>query len=345
MANGLDQTSDIQLFKHFSLDLSQCTCLKDLSLLLVEKAKKSCHLTHWGLYQLEQPPNQSLKISIDQSLTIPENENLSSLKIDTEKSTETLRNLINLKDEFDHGISHYTVGQENLYFFMLPDRDYTKLLFVFRMTSSKASTLDRLECLVNFSQIQALGWKQLKIAEERLNTDDLTGVFNHRFLEPALDNELKRASRFSSEFSVMFIDLDNFKSVNDLYGHLSGSSVLVQVANIFKSLLREVDYVFRYGGDEFVIILLGADSDAAIAVAERIRVTINNTKLRMENGETSQLTVSIGIASYPRHGYDKRALIDVADKAMYQSKQTGKNKVHVYDELISHHVANPSKNI
>ena len=337
--------TDIKFFKNYSLSLNQCTCINDLMKTLVSNAKSGCQTTHWGIYDLIQDEDDRLKMENDKKLTPHQNESILSLNISEKQILETLKHLINLKDEFDRSMSFCNINQENFYFFILPELENQSKLVVFRLISTERSIIEKLECLINFAQIQSLSWKQLKIAEKRLNTDDLTGVFNHRFLEPAIEAELKRASRFNEEFSVLFIDLDNFKSVNDIYGHLSGSSVLVQVANVFKTLLREIDFVFRYGGDEFVIILLGAGTESASSVAERIRLTINNTALRVESGETIKLSVSIGIASYPRHGYDRKSLLDIADKAMYQSKKSGKNKVQIYDQLNHEQVEQNTKEI
>jgi diguanylate cyclase (GGDEF)-like protein len=168
--------------------------------------------------------------------------------------------------------------------------------------------------------------KRLESSEQRLMRDDLTGLYNTRYMDLAIDQELLRAQRFNLQFSILFIDLDNFKYVNDKYGHLCGSSLLKVVSQQLTKAVREIDSVIRYGGDEFVIILIGASPSKAMKVAERARKFINNAKIE-EFGQSISVTASIGIASHPIHGSTRDALLATADESMYRSKSLGKNCV------------------
>jgi diguanylate cyclase (GGDEF)-like protein len=168
--------------------------------------------------------------------------------------------------------------------------------------------------------------KRLENSEQRLMRDDLTGLYNTRYMDLAIDQELLRAQRFNLQFSILFIDLDNFKHVNDKYGHLCGSSLLKVVSQQLTKAVREIDSVIRYGGDEFVIILIGASPAKAMKVAERARRFINNAKIE-EFGQSISVTASIGIASHPIHGSTRDALLAAADESMYRSKSLGKNCV------------------
>ncbi len=188
------------------------------------------------------------------------------------------------------------------------------------------------EFLVAQVQTGSIWCNRLDKTQALLYRDDLTGLFNHRYLDVALSTEIRRGQRFQSVFSLLFIDLDNFKPINDSYGHLSGSGVLRQVADLLRDELREVDSVARYGGDEFVVLLLGASTSDSARVAERIRKVIAEHPFKAEAGEVVRITCSIGLAAYPQHGSDKETLIRKADESMYVSKRSGKNRVSIAEK-------------
>lgn len=152
-------------------------------------------------------------------------------------------------------------------------------------------------------------------------TDDLTGLYNHRYLQRALDQELRRSERYGLAFSLVFIDLDYFKNINDTHGHLAGSHTLREVAMLLRQSVREVDVVFRYGGDEFTALLVETDSRGAAVVAERIRRSIESHTFLAGTGAASRLTATVGYSTFPENGNDKKSIIDLADQAMYSGKK------------------------
>ncbi len=160
-------------------------------------------------------------------------------------------------------------------------------------------------------------------------TDDLTNVFNYRYLNNILDRELVRAQRLNSSMSVLFLDLDSFKEVNDQHGHLLGSKILVELAGLLKGAVRKVDAVARYGGDEYIVVLTDTNSKGAMIVAERIRQMVEDNIFTESEGYPIKLTISIGVASYPEHGVNKVELLHLADEAMYKGKYGRKNIVYV----------------
>lgn len=164
--------------------------------------------------------------------------------------------------------------------------------------------------------------------------DDLTGLFNYRFLDENLDREVTRSERFNESFSLMFIDLDDFKSVNDTHGHLVGSELLCRLGDVIRKAVREVDSVIRYGGDEFIVMLLGANTKDAKIVAERVRRGIENYTLRTESQKQVKVTASIGISTYPEHGTTKEQLLSSADSGMYKSKGSGKNCIRIQEGTL-----------
>lgn len=171
----------------------------------------------------------------------------------------------------------------------------------------------------------------LKQLREASSTDGLTGLYNHRAFLERLEQEFHRAQRYGSELSVLMIDLDGFKAVNDTYGHIAGDEVLKRAAQLLKENVRAADFVARYGGDEFSIILPETSKREAYAVAEKLRRAFEAEQFQV-GGETVRLSISVGIAGlYTRHRsyYD---LIEEADRAMYESKQSGKNRITTFSE-------------
>lgn len=159
-------------------------------------------------------------------------------------------------------------------------------------------------------------------ARDLMYTDDLSGLFNHRYLHLAIEKEISRSSRYGLKFSLVFLDLDYFKNINDTHGHLAGSKALTEVAQILMSSVREVDSLFRYGGDEFTALLVETDLSGAKVVAERMRVAVEKAVLLKEEGINAKVTTTIGFATYPDHSSDKFGLIDMADQAMFHGKKT-----------------------
>jgi diguanylate cyclase (GGDEF)-like protein len=156
--------------------------------------------------------------------------------------------------------------------------------------------------------------------------DPVTGVYNRRYFMNRFFDEFERANNFSLNMSFLMLDIDEFKKINDTYGHLVGDAVLKEVANLVKENIREIDFVSRVGGEEFAFILLETDKTNAIIVAERICSKIFETKIRVFD-ETLRLTVSIGVASFPQNTLYPDVLMEVGDKALYKAKLSGKNRV------------------
>jgi two-component system, cell cycle response regulator len=165
--------------------------------------------------------------------------------------------------------------------------------------------------------------------EDLAYLDDLTHLFNVRYLEIVLDREIQAAHQQAGQFTLLFLDLDYFKNINDTHGHLVGSRLLVEVGRVLQGCVRDQDVVARYGGDEYVVLLRGTDSGGALKVAERIRRTVEMHQFLSREGYALQITTCIGIASYPEHAADKQTLIDFADRAMYRGKKTTRNVVYM----------------
>lgn len=170
--------------------------------------------------------------------------------------------------------------------------------------------------------------KLYEINEMLAITDGLTELYNHRFFQEKLDEEIKRISRYKGNLSVAMFDIDNFKQINDKFGHLQGDMVLKSVAEILKKSFRETDYVARYGGEEFAIILPETDALGALVAVERVRKLIDEYKFPTIDGKKSlKVEISAGVSSYPEYANDKAELLKKVDNSLYKAKKLGKNRV------------------
>jgi diguanylate cyclase (GGDEF)-like protein len=165
--------------------------------------------------------------------------------------------------------------------------------------------------------------------EQLTITDDLTKLFNSRYLSLYISREIKRCKRHGIPLSVIFLDLDGFKNINDQYGHLAGSGTLAEVGLILAEAVRESDILARYGGDEFVVVLPETPASGALVIAERLRKAIEEHSFLSAQGLAARISASFGIASYPDHALTPEGLIQKADQAMYRVKERDKNGIEV----------------
>lgn len=187
-----------------------------------------------------------------------------------------------------------------------------------------------LKLLVNISHSIAMIFEQAFLyrkIEEVTVTDDLTGLYNIRFLNQSIEMEIERSLRYGSLFSLIFLDIDNLKKVNERFGHLAGSKVLIETAMLLQDNLRKVDVIIRYGGDEFVIILPQTATEGGFLVAERLRKIIEKHQFLKNEKTPINMTASFGVASFPHNADSKEALLKLADKAMFRGKFSTKNVV------------------
>lgn len=184
-----------------------------------------------------------------------------------------------------------------------------------------------LEALADYAAIAIENARHVQRIHELTITDDCTTLYNARHLNFMLDTEIYRSHRYSYEFSIIFIDLDHFKAVNDTHGHLMGSKLLGEIGNVVKNNCRLIDFAFRYGGDEFVLLLPQTSKENACRVARRLHSLIKNTVWLKDEGLSVRLTASVGVASFPVDSADKAGLLHLADEAMYLVKNTTRDRV------------------
>jgi diguanylate cyclase (GGDEF)-like protein len=188
-------------------------------------------------------------------------------------------------------------------------------------------SLALLEALSDFAAIAIENARHVKRIHELTITDDCTNLYNARHLHFILETEIYRSQRYGYEFSLIFIDLDFFKRVNDTHGHLMGSKLLSEVGQLLKTNCRLIDFAFRYGGDEFVILLPQTSKESACTVARRLHKIVRDTTWLTTDGLNVRITPSIGVASYPADSRTKLQLLQLADDAMYAVKNSTRDGV------------------
>ena len=203
-----------------------------------------------------------------------------------------------------------------------------------------------METVQFIAQHAALAWSNATLYASAKNLafeDTLTGLYNARYLQLAIEREIAFSKESGDPFAVLFLDLDYFKRVNDLYGHPMGSQLLVEVARVIRRCVRDHDIVVRYGGDEFTIVLKGTDLAAAEQIAERMRTVFAGHAFLRREGLDSAITLCIGVSAYPVHARSAEELIFLADRAMYKGKNSTRNQVNIADprDLIGEKITLP----
>jgi diguanylate cyclase (GGDEF)-like protein len=175
--------------------------------------------------------------------------------------------------------------------------------------------------IMKHQQVERIEWQRCR--------DALTGLFNRRHLEEVMLQYLWQSERYDWPLSLIFIDIDNFKAFNDTHGHNAGDYVLKSVSHILQEKVRKSDLVVRYGGEEIIVLLPNCFMDQAAIIAEKLRLEVNLLHLNFASQQLNPVTISLGVASFPLQANDAPSLIKAADKALYEAKQGGRNRVVV----------------
>jgi diguanylate cyclase (GGDEF)-like protein len=215
-----------------------------------------------------------------------------------------------------------------------PVQGVIELANCFGRQSFSSEDIPTLKALAEYAAIALENARYVQRMHELTIMDDCTALFNARHLNFVLDAEIYRSNRYGYQFSVIFFDLDHFKQVNDHFGHLVGSRLLWRIGDILKSNLRLIDYAFRYGGDEFVVILPQTSKENALTVVRRLRDLLNAKVFFHAENLNIKVTASFGIATFPADGHTHREILRLADEAMYLVKKTTRNNIALAGEGV-----------
>jgi diguanylate cyclase (GGDEF)-like protein len=188
-----------------------------------------------------------------------------------------------------------------------------------------------LTAIADFAAIALVNARNFDRINELVVTDDLTGLYNSRHFGQLIESEFLRAQRYQSELSLVFLDLDRLKSINDIHGHLVGSRMLSELGRLIGRNIRDCDRAARYGGDEFVIILPQTGKQQAVSMAEKMLELMRSTHFISDDNQEIRLTASFGVATYPQDGNSRTELLRSADIAMYKAKDSGRNCVKGFE--------------
>jgi len=215
----------------------------------------------------------------------------------------------------------------------VPLRSKHRVLGVIQLVNANVGLSENemffLQALSDYAAIAIENARSVEKIQELTITDDCTGLFNARHLYKTLETEVYRSARFGYQFSVIFIDLDHFKQVNDTHGHLVGSRLLAEIGYLIKAQLRLIDFAFRYGGDEFVVLLPQTSKDQAVVVARRLQESLRTGTFCTEQGLNLPVRASMGLATFPHDAQTPHDIIRQADEMMYVVKNTTRDNIGV----------------
>jgi diguanylate cyclase (GGDEF)-like protein len=238
--------------------------------------------------------------------------------------------------KLDAELQHFVDKHGLLSLLAIPIRSKDRILgaFISMSTAPKMLVEQDVESATELADFTAMVIENARLVAElqsSATTDPLTGVYNTRFFHEVLNREAARSKRYRTTLSLLMIDVDSFKAINDTYGHLVGDKLLVQIGHVLKACVRTTDLVFRCGGDEFGVVLPGTSAEGARHVAEKILELVKSGDILQSLGYSGTTSVSIGIAEY-KHGSASENLVAAADHALYESKRSGKNTVRIFEK-------------
>ena len=302
---------------------------------IVDVLKNKYNLKYFSFYEVNTHTNKrKLVYSQGESICKSEVDNTSDLCRAQRTQTDVISTEFdNLCQACQAGTKKYicvpfTINDDNALILSITTQDASEINSINAQIPSIRNYLDAAKPVIESRILMS----QLRDTSLR---DGMTGLFNRRFLEEFIDKVMKQASREGETYSVMMIDVDFFKMVNDTYGHDVGDKVIVAIGTLLQESVRESDLAIRYGGEEFVILLHNADEEGTLKVARKIHEGFAKLVFDVGNNETMSKTLSIGIAKFPTDGDSIWKVIKFADTALYVAKTTGRNKIVTYTPEMS----------
>ncbi|WP_297890288.1 diguanylate cyclase [Sulfurihydrogenibium sp.] len=318
----------IQVLHNFILNLNRATSVNEAYHLLAKVLIENIKIDKLLIYKINPSLNKVSDI-LTFGFDIEHEEYCINGDINECKVILT-GNTILKNSEFDYVCQRMNISHKS--FLCSKILSSGKVIGILNMVSNERNfftpdKVDTIEDLVNAFSPFVSNLNLIEINKELALKDSLTNLYNRRFITEFFMKELEKAKRFNYDVGLLIIDVDNFKKLNDTYGHQTGDIVLKKISNVFSNTVRDMDVVGRWGGEEFIVILPKSDKENTFKVAERIIKNISSEIISIEGGKLLYTTVSIGMAVFPEDGENLDDLIKVADSKLYEAKKSGKNKV------------------
>ena len=329
----IGELSDIYKFKKtIELDSSK----EIVYTRLMDILKNKYRLTSFTFYEVDTKIGTRKLINIEDSVTICNenvNENAFLCRAQRTKTDVISTEFVNLCQHCDaNGMFYiclpFTINEDNSVIISITAQKESEINQINTKIPSIKNYLEAAKPVIESRILMA------KLLDTSLR-DGMTGLYNRRFLEEFIDQVMNQAQRTNQTYTVLMLDVDFFKLVNDTYGHDVGDMVIIEIAKVLKESIRSADLAIRYGGEEFVVLLHNATDEGALTVAKKIHSSFANIIFNVAPGETMQKTMSIGIAKFPTDGDTIWKCIKFADTALYVAKTTGRNKIVEYDPKMS----------
>jgi len=320
--------------------LTSSLSLDEVLNLIMEKIKLLLNARSWSLLLLDESTDELVfEIAVSEV-----GERLQGKRIDRSAGIAgwvathgELLSIPNLKSDtrFSSQVDE-TISFETRSIVCVPVKIRQKVLGVIQLLNNEVagvfddSDLPLLTTIADFAAIAIDNARSFEQINRMVITDDLTGLYNARHMHSLIEYEVDRAARYKKPLSLVFVDLDRFKKVNDTYGHLTGSRLLAAIGGVIRNNVRKSDIAARYGGDEFVIVLPETDKVGALTMANNMRKVIKDFRYATENGTELSVTASFGVATFPEDASTKEKLIAIADQAMYDVKAASRDGVKAY---------------
>lgn len=336
--NLLGTKRELQFFDEISRVLNSDKELDNMLVEIMKKTKDMIHASSWSIFLLEEETGEFVLEKTDekkpkgkhQKVRLKSGEGIAGWVV--KEGIPLIVPDVSHDERFmSRARSKSTPKAQSLICVPVKSKERVIGAMEFAKKAGNPFTKDDLDLLVKLMDYAALSIERVslyhKMAELAI-TDDLTKLFNSRYLNRTIEVEIRRCERSRASVSLIFMDIDYFKQVNDHHGHLVGSKLLVEVSQLLIRSLRSIDIVARYGGDEFVVVLPQTPPDVAAKVAERIRKAIAQNTFLRKDGYVIKITASFGVSSYPESAKSKEELLKLADEAMYRVKNYTRNGVY-----------------
>lgn len=333
MSQLTEHSKEISAINQLSSSLQSCGSMEESASILEHFSRQLFPNTTGGIYLMRSSRNQLQLASSwnDDTKLLPDSiepHDCWALRLGKTYEISSQNKQILCKHLTESARSHLCIP-------LMAQSDIVGLLSIdIELAGNTTAVRERAELMATHTSAALASVSLREALRQQSIRDPLTGLFNRRYLEESLDRELMRARRTQGHMSVLMVDIDHFKQFNDTHGHQAGDVLLKEFSEYLRSHVRAEDIACRFGGEEFIVAMPGTDKTEACARAESLRNNMSTMRVHFQGKTLPGVSASFGIGTYPDHGEDRDSLIRSADAALYRAKQTGRNRVVVYDDPV-----------